>query len=187
MRSWYSTNIGTINTANSSIHPLTRCAMTFSLHMNAVYLKDGHKLEGPVTWRSHLNNKCRSWKTDMYLSIASDFAYLFFLRNACCLAYLSITVRITCYMVAENDRILNHAHICTHTHTHQLYSYILDLVSVNSIETYSSANVGTRKYKLYRKLYKSNVRCRINALRGSCKFLFNTFWIIILPLRGNAV
>lgn len=160
--------------------------MTFSLHMNAVYLKDGHNLEGPVTWRSHFNNKGRSWKTGMYLSIASNF---FFLRNACCLAYLSITVRINCYVDAENDRILNHAHVCIHTHTHrdQLYSYILDLVSVNSIETYSSANVGTRKYEVYRKLYKSNIRCRINAVRGSCKFLCNTFWIIILPLRGNAV
>jgi hypothetical protein len=45
-------------------------------------------------------------------------------------------------------------------------SYILDLISVNSIETYSSANVGTRRYTVYRKLNKSNARCRINTVRA---------------------
>jgi hypothetical protein len=47
-----------------------------------------------------------------------------------------------------------------------MYSYILDLVSVNSIETYSSVNVGTRRYRVYRELNKSNTWCRINAVRA---------------------
>ena len=50
--------------------------------------------------------------------------------------------------------------------THQLYSYVLDLVSTNSIEIYPSANVGTRRYTVYRKLNKSITRCRINAVRA---------------------
>jgi hypothetical protein len=45
-------------------------------------------------------------------------------------------------------------------------SDILDLVSVNSFETYSSANAVTRRYTVYRKLKKSNTRCRINTVRA---------------------